>query len=745
MKTLVIVESAAKAKTIQKYLNGIPELKKYGEFKVLASFGHINDIPVKEMGVDLRTWEATYVPIPGKTKVISQLRKAVQEADTVFIASDPDLEGEAIASHLQKELRIPTAKRITFREITKAAIKEAVQNPTIVDKNKVAAQESRRILDRVVGYELSPLLWRRFSTSRLSAGRVQSAALKMLVDRVKQAQEHTPTPYWELKGAFNVSGAELVGTAHEAVWDNQPDILKFMKGLNKTAWTSGWTARFTKTASKQHPSAPFVTSTLQQEAYNRLGIPAKRTMQLAQGLYEHGYITYMRTDSTNMSEEALKQINNYVTTTFGASMVYPRIFKTRAANAQEAHEAIRPSNVQTRANDIDEKDFTPTHKKLYDLIWRRAVASQMAPALYTNVNFSITTTCIPNLDFRGKHSILVEEGYLKVYSPDQKAAPESLQAWETLLQAGEADVRARRFEANGDVTRPAGFYNEPMLVKALEKEGIGRPSTYATIIDKLFSKDYVIKGMAPQVTVQVPTFRTSSKTKQLEQEDITLSVGGKDSDRMIPTNLGERVSEYVSNVVPFLVDTTFTSSMEDNLDLVGEGRQTKKELLDQFYGKFHKSIEVAAEEQKKHQPTKEQKAAAKKTEPTSPRNILREFDKFKTNVVQTRFGPALFVAPEKRFVSVAPFMTWREKTIETLTEKDIKFLLGLPVKVAGSTREIHIGPYGLYVKDGKTNLRLPKELWDDIYEGNIDVKAIASIEYVAPKKKVWARDRDKTE
>ncbi len=732
MKTLVIVESAAKAKTIQKYLNAIPELKKHGSFTVLASFGHINDIPVKEMGVDLDTWEATYVPIPGKAKVIAQLRKAVREADQVFIASDPDLEGEAIASHLQKELHIPKAKRISFREITKAAIKEAVQHPRNVDKNKVAAQESRRILDRVVGYELSPLLWRRFATSRLSAGRVQSAALKMLVDRATAAQKHQPTPYWELSGTFGLSSlkeTELVGEAHNAVWESAADIQKYLMSLNKKAWTSTWIAKFTQTNSKHHPSAPFVTSTLQQEAYNRLGIPAKRTMQLAQGLYEHGYITYMRTDSTNMSEDALQQIYSYIGESFGTSMVHPRVFKTRAANAQEAHEAIRPSDVTKRAKDIDDADITSTHKKLYDLIWRRAVASQMAPALYTNVNFAITTAALPKLEFRGKYSVLVEEGYLKVYSPDQKAAPQDLRIWESLLASGESEVRPKSFQAHGNVTKPAGLYNEPMLVKALEKEGIGRPSTYATIIDKLFSKGYVIKGTAPQTTAKITSYRMDAKKKEIESEDVVIDVGGKDTDRMVPTSLGERVSGYVGEVVPFLVDTTFTSHMEENLDLVGEGKQTKVELLNLFYKVFHKSVEAAMEEQKKHKPAKEQ------ARPSSPRNVLREFEKLKTNLVQTRFGPALFVIPEQRFVSVTPFMKWREKTIETLSEKDVRFLTALPKKFDGTLREVHIGRYGLYVKDGTLNIRLPKDLWDEVYDGTIKTQAITSLEYIAPKKK----------
>lgn len=741
-KTLVIVESAAKAKTIKKYLNATDELRKYGTFDVLASFGHINDIPQKEMGVDLTTWKATYVPLAGKEKVIRELRKAVKDADHVFIASDPDLEGEAIAFHLQNELKIPKAKRITFREITKAAIKEAVLHPRGVDHDKVAAQESRRILDRVVGYELSPLLWRRFATSRLSAGRVQSAALKMLVDRATAAQKHQPTPYWELNGTFVVPAtkAELQGTAHDAVWEDEADIKKVMSSINKKAWTATWKAKFEQKQSKRNPSAPFTTSTLQQEAYERLGLPAKSTMRIAQALYEHGHITYMRTDSTALSEEATQQIHAYIEEMYGAPMIQARTFKARAANAQEAHEAIRPSKMHVRKDDLgDEKDITPIHKKLYDLIWRRTIACQMAPAVYTDVIFTITSSAISqDIAFKGKYSVLVDEGYLKVYNPEMKAAPHELKAWESLLAAGETTVDAKEFEAQGSVTKPPGLYNEPQLVKALEKEGIGRPSTYATIIDKLFSKGYVMKGTGPQTTAQVNTYKTDVKSKAISQEAVTISLGGKESDRMVPTSLGERVNEYIASIVPFLVDTKFTSHMEEDLDLVSVGKQKKKDLLDLFYTNFHKFVVDAIEEQKKNKPTKEEKQARKDAAPKSPQNVLKEFARVKANVVQTRFGPAIFALEDQRFVSLTPFLRWKEKTLEDLTEKDVKFLLSMPLKFEGTTREVHLGRYGLYVKDGDQNIRLPKELWDDAMTGELKVKDVTSLVYVPPKK-TWTK------
>lgn len=740
MKTLVIVESAAKAKTIQKYLNEIQELKKFGSFQVLASFGHINDIPQKEIGVDLSTWEATYTTIPGKEKVIAQLRKAIKECDSVLIASDPDLEGEAIANHLQKQLRIPSAKRISFREITKNALRDAVLQPRSVDENKVAAQESRRILDRIVGYELSPLLWRRFATSGLSAGRVQSVALKMLVDRATHAKQHEPTCFWTLEGDFKVPCTDTVLRGkQDSVWESKESIKKVVNSLNKKAWDAEWTACFEQKQSKRNPSAPFTTSSLQQEAYERLRLPAKTTMRLAQSLYEHGYITYMRTDSVAFSEEAAKSIHGYIGEAFGRDMVEEHTYKSKAANAQEAHEAVRPSKVHVLSKDIEDEELTDTHRKLYDLIWRRAVASQMAPALYTDIHFTITSKSVNGYEFRGKHSFLVQEGFLKVYSPDTKATPQDLQAWTSLLQAGVTRAHAVSFEAEGDITKPISLYNEPMLVKALEKEGIGRPSTYATIIEKLFTKGYVTKGSAPQSSAHTSTIRVDVATKQVHEEEKVVTVGCKEADRMVPTSLGERVAEYLTSVTPFMVDTKFTSTMESSLDLVSEGKQNKKQLLDSFYKPFHDAVEKAVEEQQRRQPSKETKTARKEQAPKAPSKILKEFASANANIVQTRFGPALFSVSEQRFVSITPYMDWKNKVVDDITEHDATFLLSLPLKFEGTTREIHLGRYGLYVKDGDKNIHLPKELWDSAWSKSICAKDIISLQYVEPSKKTFKK------
>jgi len=731
MKNLVIVESAAKGKTIAKYLNS-SGLQSMGTFQVMASFGHITEIPIKEMGVDLDTWAATYVPIADKSQVIAKLKKAAKEADRVFLASDKDTEGEAIAWHLQHVLKLPpTTPRITFNEITQQALEHAVKHPQRIDTDAVAAQETRRILDRVVGYKLSPLLWTRFATGKLSAGRVQSAALKMLVDRSAEAKLHEPVPFWTLEGSFAGGHETLEAKAYAkddtviANWD-KTNAVRLPKIVNK-AWKQTYTATFSKKEARKNPSAPFTTSSLQQEAYSRLGLPAKRTMQLAQGLYEEGHITYMRTDSTNLAKEAQAAIVAYIHETFGADQCSPREFKTKSLNAQQAHEAIRPTHVEVKAKDIE--GLTPIHKKLYDLIWRRAVASQMAPAVFSELTYVITAPMLDSLgvEMRGKHSVLIEEGYLAVYAPDQKANAAAIKAWDSLKAT---PVKPLTFTVKGDVSRPPALYNEPNLVKTLEKEGIGRPSTYASIIDKLFEKGYVMKGSNPQSTQHVITYHISQPSGVKEEEE-TLTLGGKETDRLVPTSLGERVIEYLVGVVPSLLDAQFTAKMESELDDISEGRAKKNKVLDVFYKPFSEAVEKAQEESKriaKINKDHEKRGDCKIERPAAPKNVLRELKG--ADIIQTRFGPALFDPQAESFISgLLPLLQWREKTIEEVTQKDVAFLKRLPMTFEGTSRQIVMGRYGIYVKDTATedSMNLPKDKWDDVYDGSITAKEIMAL------------------
>lgn len=711
---VVIVESAAKAKIIQKYLNEIPELRKFGKFSVIASFGHICDLPPKELGIDKTRWTATYVPLEAKKAIIAKLRKEIDKADTVWIASDLDMEGEAIANHIRRVFALPRAKyhRITFNEITKPALRDAVLHPRNINGNMVDAQEARRILDRVIGYEISPLLWRRFATARLSAGRVQSAALKMIVEREKESKTHTPEPIWTMHGEFDLGSPKitLIAKVVDSTWDDVATVKKRLRSISKT--TNKWTATFAKKESKRGPSAPFTTSSLQQEAYSRLGLPAKRTMQIAQSLYESGRITYMRTDSPALSEMAQASIATYIREHIGDTYVHPRQFKARAANAQEAHECIRPTSFE----DGNASELRGIDRKLYDLIWRRTVASQMIPATYHEVQYTISCTNIDEV-FKGQYDVLVEEGYLKVYNPDAKASKHELDKWQDVLNKGHALVEPKTFECRGDVSRPPALFNEPMLIRALEKVGIGRPSTYTTIIEKLFSKGYVIKGINPHTqTVHVTHFKKRARDGDIEEVQETIVVGGSETDKFVSTSLGERVIDYMDDVVPSLLDPKFTAKMEATMDEISDGKHSKSEVLNEFYGPFSKVISAAA----KVKPRKKKDDAAE-PQPIAPaeKNVLREFPRLGTKLIQTKYGPALFKAATSHWVSLLPFLKWRKKTIEELTERDVKFLMSLPMKMPNGY-DIVMGRYGLYVKDSSgNNMRLVRTAWDDVYNGRM--------------------------
>jgi DNA topoisomerase-1 len=756
---LVIVESASKAKSIQKYLNAAPELAHLGEFKVLASLGHVEDLPLKEMGVDVKTWDVTYVPIPNKAKTLKALKKAAKESKCVYLASDPDREGAAIAKHLQTVLRLPKdAPRLVFHEITPKALTHAVLHPGRIDESMVAAQETRRVLDRVVGYETSPLLWRRFSTGSLSAGRVQTAALQMLVARSKAQEAHECVPVWTLEADFQLASEEPVKTkgiyldgGHTLEYTESSDVQALMAHLAKNAIKKNnvWTAVFTQKPVSKSPPPPFTTSTLQQEAYNRYSFEAKRTMQLAQTLYEIGLITYMRTDSVTLSKDAQGEILGHVKAEFGEEDAQARQFKTKTVNAQEAHEAIRPTKVQMDVAVAKEEfsgaeNLTAAHWKLYDLIWRRTVASQMAPAKYVEVSVTVTSKVLPEgIAFRGVTSIMTEPGYLKVYAVAASAkgaesASAALAKWAPFLAKGTAPMTPLTFAANGDVKRPPSQYNEPQLVKALEKRGIGRPSTFATILDKIQGRGYVCKGANPQSSHETSSFTVDPKAKTVTTTKGVLIVGGKETDCMLPTNLGKRVSGYLETAVPLLVDMEFTARMEADLDRIATGAVKQKDVLDEFYRDFRPHIEAAIAEQKVAaksevvdgvvakvkgakavKAVKGKKGAAVFDATSKPKNALREFPAHDAYVLQTKFGLAILHAETKRFVSLAPFLEWRKTTPPALTDKDVRFLLALPL-AHSSGGQVHIGRYGLYLKGvaGKNerNDKLDRAEWDAIYD-----------------------------
>lgn len=764
MLNLVIVESAAKARTISKYLNSIASLKSKGEFNVIACLGHIQDLPSKTLGIDKTTWEVTYEINSKKKDILQKItvyaRQALKSGGKVYIASDMDVEGNAIASHIKLYLGLNNRcqyDRVVFNEITQSALENAFLNPVEIDQRAVEAQETRRILDRIIGYELSPLLWRRFKRQNLSAGRVQSAALHIIVTRHNEMLSHLYTPFWKLIGSFGIestigviqlkaSGVHLCTTAKDA-------LIILQSVVNELEWY----ASFTKSASNKSPPPPFITSTLQQICFQRYGLSATSTMQIAQSLYEAGAITYMRTDSTNISEEMKQMISNNIRDTYGAS--YARSKETKrsksSGNVQGAHEAIRPTSFTTRnlAESHVQSDFKDIHQKVYDLIWKRTVASQMADAVYARISYNIQSNS--NLVLHGSCNILTFNGYQIIYNDDTsdddqdivKSNHENMSFWDVLLNtySSKTPVKPICFDMVPDVERPKPLFNEATLVKEMEKEGIGRPSTYASVLNKLYDKKYIENGSNIQYSVDLEslTFTCHNrKEKEIKSTCVRIHVGGNEKNKMVPTSLGCKVVEYIDGITPYLLDCKFTRTMETDLDKIAhdDSMSLKKNILNDFYNVFSKSCATALQHSIKPVETKEVSVELA---------CIRDFPHLNASIKNTKYGPAIYVSNKKGtdIVSVTPFLEWRSIRIDDLTDVDIKFITSLPRKIPGYTDGVlAMGRYGLYIKS-KKNMRLDQCLWQKCYEGSLtgedilreNSKAIASTEKKKQKRSFATR------
>ncbi len=562
-KKLLIVESPAKAKTIQRYLGK--------GFIVKASMGHVIDLPEKEFGVDIeKNFKPKYVTIKGKDKILREIKKAAKESDEVLLATDPDREGEAISWHIAnalKRIKKNGIYRVRFHEITKKAIEEAIKNPDQIDENKVNAQQARRILDRIVGYTISPLLSKRFKKA-LSAGRVQSVALRLICDREEEIRKFVPKEYWTIEGVFKKETSKF--PAKLFAIDGKkldkfdiPDEKSAKELIERAKGVLFTVTRVERKERRRKPYPPFITSTLQQEASKRFGFPAKLTMQIAQQLYEGidlgkervGLITYMRTDSTRISDEAVKEVRKFIKKEMGSEYLpkKKRSYETKTPkSAQDAHEAIRPTSVYRTPESVKEY-LTPEQYKLYDLIWRRFVASQMEDAVFNTVSADIEGN---GLKFRATGSTLKKEGFLKVYpvEVEEKLLPD--------LNKGDK-VEPEEIKGVQHFTEPPPRYTEGTLVKALEEEGVGRPSTYATIISNIIQRGYV----------------------------------EKDKQKLKPTELGEFINDILKRLFPKIVDVKFTANVEEELDKIEEGKKKWREVLKEFYfGEFKGLLERAEKE-----------------------------------------------------------------------------------------------------------------------------------------------------
>lgn len=575
-KNLVIVESPAKAKTIQKYLGK--------DFEVKSSFGHIRDLPKKGMGIDLKTFTPDYEVPADKKKLVTELKAAVKKADIVWLASDEDREGEAIAWHLAQELKLKeeNTKRIVFHEITKNAILKAIENPRKIDQNLVNAQQARRVLDRIVGFEMSPVLWKKVKTG-LSAGRVQSVAVRLVVEREQEIRNFKPTSTYKVEGTFlNAEKQEIVAKLKKD-FAQEKEAEAF---LEKSQNTEFKVLNVEKKPGTRSASAPFTTSTLQQEASNRLGYNVTSTMRIAQRLYEEGYITYMRTDSVNLSQDAISAAKDFIEKEFGAEYSSPRNYTTKSASAQEAHEAIRPTDFGVKT--IGDAQLN----KLYQLIYKRTLASQMANAKIEKTVIEIGNSALPS-HFEAQGEVIVFDGFLKVYGITKTEEDDEENNEKLLPKVNVGEVLSyKKITATEKFTKPAARYTEAALVRKLEELGIGRPSTYAPTIQTIQNRGYVDKReILPQEREIV---KLSLGKSGIKKEVLTEKFGG-DKNKFVPTDIGEVVNEFLINNFNEILDYGFTAKVEQDFDDIANGAEKWKETLKSFYDNFHPKIEDVEE------------------------------------------------------------------------------------------------------------------------------------------------------
>jgi DNA topoisomerase I len=752
MRILVLVESPAKAKPIAKYLSRIDPKHTY---TVLASYGHVRDLKRKELSIEIvgaNRFEPTYDVLPEKQEVVERLRAAVKKHDLVLLASDQDREGESIAWHVLQITRPKAFKRITFNEITEKGLREALAHPRAIDMDLVNAQQARRMLDRLVGFKLSPVLWRHFESGRfqtLSAGRVQSAALKLVADKEMEVQAHDGTQsYWTLQGDFELFPSSyrvppLAGAKYYQVADGRAptaaatirhwtrlqdvrDMLKQMPALYAIADTK--LHRLTTS-----PPPPFITSSLQQEANSKLGLDIKRTMALAQQLYEQGHITYMRTDSYQLSQDALDQLHQEVQQRYGDAYLEPRTYghKKATKGAQEAHEAIRPTRASAyplrEAASIKE----PLAAKLYALIWQRAMASQMAAAVYDELEVRLQKKEGGGGFFMGKHKTLAFDGFLAVYPPPpsqsptasaeaadnkkkQKSHSHDAKALYALLQqeGRAADVPCTQLMARHTWTSPPSRYNESSIVKVLEKEGIGRPSTYANILTKLYEKQYVLKQNVAGRTVQQEHMLYDPVRRKLTMQPEEATIGAE-SSRLVPTQVGLQIDQFLRTHFADLVDAAFTAGMEDELDRIAQGQTTDQKVLSKFWKDFSKRLEVfngngngnSSTTRGKSAATRATKAASSREPPREQlaEQATRSFpnvgqeDGSEAIVRLAKYGPVI-QHHGNVYIGLKPYLHATKKGYMDLEAEDVAFLVSLPRPVAQGKAHLHYGRYGFYLK-----------------------------------------------
>lgn len=743
-KNLVIVESPAKAKTIEGYLGK--------DFKVTSSMGHVRDLTKGNGAIDVENnYKPTYEVSPDKKDVIKTLRKLAEDAEMVYLASDDDREGEAISWHLKEVLDLDDSKtrRIVFTEITKNAIQNAMKTPRGIDIDLVNAQQARRVLDRLVGFELSPILWKKIKTG-LSAGRVQSVAVRLVVERERDIEKFEAKSSYKVSALFDLGkGKQLVAELPEK-FNTEKEAQEFLESCKGAQFTIGDLQ--TKPA-KKSPSPPFTTSTLQQEAGRKLGFSVSQTMVVAQKLYEAGKISYMRTDSLNLSDEAVQGATRQIESAFGKEFVHTRKYKTKSSGAQEAHEAIRPTDFSLMQAGADRNA-----QRLYELIWKRAIASQMADAELERTNATIRISTNPKT-LTASGEVVKFEGFLKVYfeSRDEEDADDENSKVLPPLTVGQ-ELSLETLSATESFSRHPARYTEASLVKKLEELGIGRPSTYAPTISTVQKRGYVVKenrdGIVRKYTVL--TLRQNEISKVSDSE-----ITGAEKSKLFPTNIAMVVNDFLIDHFPEITNYSFTAEIEQEFDEIASGKLKWEKMIDQFYKPFHKTVTKTEKVERSSVQNKNKELGV---DPKSGKNVYAKLGKFgayiqigenpddnggekpkfasmrqgqfienitladalelmkmprdmglfeeKPVVVNIgRFGP--YVLHDKKFVSIPkeedPYLITPERAIELIQEKRISDANKL-IKAFDANPDILVlnGRFGPYIKAGKKNVKIPK-------------------------------------
>ena len=683
-KNLVIVESPAKAKTIEKFLGK--------DYKVMSSYGHIRDLKKKEMSIDTETLEPEYEIPEEKMKLVKELKSNAEKADKVWLASDEDREGEAISWHLCEVLGLDEEKtnRIVFHEITKSAILNAIETPRHLDMNLVNAQQARRVLDRLVGFKLSPVLWRKVKPA-LSAGRVQSVAVRLIVEREREIQNFNSEPYYSINGIFAITNADGSQTEVKATlaqrMKTHEEVEQFLEKCKEASYII---ESVVKKPMKRTPAPPFTTSTLQQEAARKLGFTVSQTMMVAQHLYEHGQITYMRTDSVNLSGLCINASKEEITKLYGEEYSKVRQYHTSSKGAQEAHEAIRPTYMETASI-----EGTSQERKLYELIWKRTIASQMADAEMekTTVNISISGT---DEVFVAQGEVVKFDGFIKVYreSVDDEEQEEESHVLPPLKKGME--LTRREIQATERFSQSPLRYTEASLVHKLEELGIGRPSTYAPTISTIQQREYVHKGdkKGEERFYTIDTLKGKVITQKKRKE-----MAGSDKGKLLPTDIGMVVNDFLMKYFPTIMDYNFTAKVEQDFDKIAEGNEKWTDMMKGFYKKFEPTVEKTMNARQEHK-------AGERQLGNDPRSGKPVFVKI------GRFGPVVQIGSAEdtekpRFAQIPS-----DKSLESITLEEAMELFQLPRTLGdfeGSPIVIGMGRFGAYIHHQKKYTSIPKE------------------------------------